>query len=217
MVPVSPPPPGSSVSWSLNRPGGIRRNPAAARRPTLPGRQCGGESRVPGGRAHVGLGKNIPTSSVSRTRCSPMRPTGRKECGRSPAHSETSTPRYLQARGPPASGGGLRIVEETEVTSEMEGLEFEPSSTFIESLHHFLLCRFCVKNQKQRSFCRTLWSPNSIVVFTSTLTKYGGSKEHSYCGFLTCRLEMNTDDMISPRSSWDSEAEEQAGEEESQA
>ncbi|XP_014403243.1 PREDICTED: uncharacterized protein LOC106727822 isoform X3 [Myotis brandtii] len=106
MVPVSPPPPGSSVSWSLNRPGGIRRNPAAARRPTLPGRQCGGESRVPGGRAHVGLGKNIPTSSVSRTRCSPMRPTGRKECGRSPAHSETSTPRYLQARGPPASDPG---------------------------------------------------------------------------------------------------------------
>lgn len=47
--------------------------------------------------------------------------------------------------------------------------------------------------------------------FTSTLTKYGKNKEHSYCGFLTCRFEMNTDDMISPRSSWDSEAEEQAG------
>lgn len=92
----------------------------------------------------------------------------------------------------------------------MEGLEFEPPSTFIESLHHFLLYHFCVKNQKQRGFCRMLWSPNSIVVFTSNLTKYGGKKEHSYCGFLTCRFEMNTDDMISPRSSWDSEAEEQA-------
>lgn len=28
--------------------------------------------------------------------------------------------------------------------------------------------------------------------------------------FLTCRFEMNTDDMVTPRSSWDSGEEEQA-------
>lgn len=72
MVPVSPPPPGSSVSWSLNLPGGIRRNPAAARRPTLPCRQCGGKSRVTGGRAHVGLLWVPRSPSGGETRATPL-------------------------------------------------------------------------------------------------------------------------------------------------
>lgn len=67
-----PTPPGSSVSWSLNLPGGIRRNPAAARRPTLPCRQCGGERRVPGGRAHVGLLWVPRSRSGGETRAAPL-------------------------------------------------------------------------------------------------------------------------------------------------
>lgn len=99
---------------------------------------------------------------------------------------------------------------------EVEEPELEPFSTFIKnphfpSQHHSVST--LLRNQEQETgerLPRRWFSPHSIVLFTGrTPASNEESKGQGHSGFSACRIEMTADDVISPRSSWGSEAEEQ--------